>query len=56
MVRVASLLSQLLHHSPRIELAALVKEHGTTVRTKGFPCWAQFGAMVFCYLWSGLTS
>ncbi|CAO0822536.1 hypothetical protein DFAR_3160004 [Desulfarculales bacterium] len=56
MVRVASLFSQRLHYFPRTEFAALVKEHGAEVRTKEFPCWAQFVAMVFNYLWPGLTS
>ncbi|CAO0820388.1 hypothetical protein DFAR_1540039 [Desulfarculales bacterium] len=50
MVRVASLLSQLLHHFPRTEFSVLIKECGTEVRTKGFPCWTQFVAMLFCHL------
>lgn len=50
MVGVASLFSQLLHHFPRTEFAALVKQHGAEVRTKGFPCWTQFVAMLFCHL------
>ncbi|CAO0821947.1 hypothetical protein DFAR_2740012 [Desulfarculales bacterium] len=56
MVRIASLFSQLLHHVPRTEFAALVKEHGVVARTKGLPCRTQFVAMVFCRLWPGLTS
>ncbi|CAO0820848.1 hypothetical protein DFAR_1960001 [Desulfarculales bacterium] len=28
----------------------MVKEHGAEVRTKGFPCWTQFVAMLFCHL------
>ncbi|CAO0819656.1 hypothetical protein DFAR_620013 [Desulfarculales bacterium] len=47
MVRVASLFSQLLHHFPRTEFSALVKKHGTAVRTKGFSCWTQFVALLF---------
>ncbi|CAO0822128.1 hypothetical protein DFAR_2810047 [Desulfarculales bacterium] len=50
MVRVASLFSQLRHHFPRTEFAALIKEHDAEVRTKGFPCWTQFVAMLFCHL------
>ncbi|MFH1060661.1 MAG: DUF4372 domain-containing protein [Pseudomonadota bacterium] len=40
----------MLHHFPRTEFAALVKLHGAEVRTKGFPCWTQFVAMLFCHL------
>ncbi|CAO0822689.1 hypothetical protein DFAR_3240002 [Desulfarculales bacterium] len=50
MVLVASLFSQLLHHFSRTEFAALDKEHGAAGRTKGFPCWTQFVAMLFCHL------
>ncbi|CAO0822077.1 hypothetical protein DFAR_4040004 [Desulfarculales bacterium] len=50
MVRVASLFSQLLHHFPRTEFSALVKEHGAAVRIKDFSCWTQFVAMIFCHL------
>ncbi|CAO0824460.1 hypothetical protein DFAR_650008 [Desulfarculales bacterium] len=42
--------SVVLHHFPRTELAALVKERGAKVRTKGFLYWTQFVAMLFCYL------
>ncbi|CAO0820282.1 hypothetical protein DFAR_1470027 [Desulfarculales bacterium] len=28
----------------------MVKEHGAAVRTKGFSCWIQFVAMLFCHL------
>ncbi|CAO0819667.1 hypothetical protein DFAR_1050026 [Desulfarculales bacterium] len=47
MVRIASLFSQLLHHFPRTEFFALVEKHGAAVRTKGFPCWTQFVALLF---------
>ncbi|CAO0821371.1 hypothetical protein DFAR_220018 [Desulfarculales bacterium] len=50
MVRIANLLSQLLHHFPRTEFAALVKEHDAEVRAKGFLCWIQLVAMLFCHL------
>ncbi|CAO0823795.1 hypothetical protein DFAR_3920003 [Desulfarculales bacterium] len=50
MVRVARLLSQLLHQFPRTEFVALVKEHSAAVRTKGFLCWTQCVAMPFCHL------
>ncbi|CAO0823517.1 hypothetical protein DFAR_3740015 [Desulfarculales bacterium] len=42
--------SVVLHHFPRTELAALVKEDGAEVMTKDFPCWTQFVAMPFCRL------
>ncbi|CAO0821700.1 hypothetical protein DFAR_2570011 [Desulfarculales bacterium] len=42
--------SVVLHHFPRIEFFALVKEHGAEVRAKGFLCWTQCVAMLFCHL------
>ncbi len=48
MVRTASLFSQLLSHFPRTEFAALVKKHGAEHGAKGFTCWTQFVAMLFC--------
>lgn len=50
MVRVASLFSQLLDHFPRTEFSALVKKHGAERNAKGFTCWSQFVAMLFCQL------
>ncbi len=50
MVQVASLFNQLLHHFPRTEFAALVKEHQAERHAKGFACWTQFVAMTFCQL------
>ena len=50
MVVVASLFNQLLQHFPRTEFATLVKKHGAERRTKGFSCWTQFVAMLFCQL------
>ncbi|CAO0824703.1 hypothetical protein DFAR_850001 [Desulfarculales bacterium] len=50
MVRGTNLFSQLLHHFPRTEFTALAEEHGAEARTKGFPCWTQFVAMLFCHL------
>ncbi|CAO0820762.1 hypothetical protein DFAR_1870004 [Desulfarculales bacterium] len=40
----------MLHHFPPTEFAALVEEHGAEVRTKGFLCWTQCVAMLFCHL------
>jgi hypothetical protein len=50
MVPVASLFNQLLQHFPRTEFAALVRKHGAERRSKGFTCWTQFVAMLFCQL------
>lgn len=50
MVRSASLFSQLLQHLPRLEFAALVKKHGAERGSKGFTCWTQCVAMLFCHL------
>ncbi|CAO0819949.1 hypothetical protein DFAR_1260002 [Desulfarculales bacterium] len=50
MVRTASLFSQLRITILRTEFAALGKEHGTEVRTKGSLCWTHFVAMLFCHL------
>jgi len=48
MVKVASFFSQILHLFPRTEFAALVKKHQAERCAKGFTCWAQFVAMMFC--------
>lgn len=50
MVQVASLFNQLLHHFPRLEFASLVKKHKAERAAKGFDCWTQFVAMLFCQL------
>src|SRR5215831_11393537 len=49
-VQAASLFNQLLQHFPRTEFAALVKKHGAERAAKGFGCWTQFVAMLFCQL------
>jgi hypothetical protein len=49
-VQAASLFNQLLQHCPRTEFAALVKKHGAERAAKGFTCWTQFVAMLFCQL------
>jgi hypothetical protein len=49
-VQVASLFNQLLQHFPRSEFAALVKKHSAEHAAKGFGCWTQFVAMLFCQL------
>ena len=50
MIRSASLFSQLLRQIPRNEFARLVKKHQGERHAKGFTCWAQFTAMLFCQL------
>jgi len=50
MVRTSSLFSQLLEQFPRHEFAKLVNKHQAEYRSKGFTCWTQFVAMLFCQL------
>ena len=50
MVQTASLFNQLLRHFPRTEFAALVAKHKAEYRSKGFDCWTQLVAMLFCQL------
>lgn len=50
MVRNASLFSQLLQHVSRTEFAVLAKQHGAERGSKGFTCWSQCVAMLFCHL------
>ena len=50
MVTTANLFSQLLQHFPRSEFSCLVKKHGAERGAKGFTCWTQFVAMLFCQL------
>lgn len=50
MVRTASLFSQLLDLFPRNQFQHSVKAHRAERYTKGFTCWEQFVAMLFCQL------
>jgi len=50
MVRTASLFSQLLQQIPRNDFASLVRKHEGERHAKGFTCWAQLTAMLFCQL------
>jgi len=50
MVRTASLFSQLLQQVPRNEFARLVGKHQAERNAKGFTCWTQVTAMLFCQL------
>jgi hypothetical protein len=48
--RVCSIFSQLLQFFPRLEFEALVKKHRAQRHARGFTCWGQFIAMMFCQL------
>jgi len=50
MVKSASLFSQLLKQIPRNDFAAAVKKHQGERGAKGFTCWTQLTAMLFCQL------
>jgi hypothetical protein len=42
--------SQLLQFFPRLEFEQLVREHRAERHARGFTCWGQFVAMLFCQL------
>ncbi len=48
MSQVCSVFSQLLQLFSRGEFARAVKQHGAERHAKGFSCWGQFVAMLFC--------
>ena len=50
MNRVCSIFSQILKFVPRLEFEAAVKEHQAERHARGFHCWDQFVAMMFCQL------
>lgn len=50
MNRVCSIFSQLLQFFPRPEFESLVKQHQAERHGRGFTCWQQFTAMLFCQL------
>ncbi len=50
MVRVSSIFSQLLSLIDRAEFLKLVKVHQADRHSKGYSCWEQFVAMLFCQL------
>ena len=50
MNRVCSIFSQLLKLFPRPEFESFVKEHKGERHARGFTCWGQFVAMLFCQL------
>ena len=50
MNRVCSIFSQMLQQFPRLEFEAAVREHQAERHGRGFRCWSQFVAMLFCQL------
>jgi hypothetical protein len=50
MNRVCSIFSQLLHLFPRLEFQQAVQETKAERHARGFTCWGQFVAMLFCQL------
>ncbi len=50
MNRFCSMFSQLLKLFPRTEFQALAKRTYTERHARGFTCWGQFVAMLFCQL------
>ena len=50
MNRVCSIFSQILHLFPRHKFEQAVKEHRAERHARGFSCWSQFVAMLFCHL------
>src|SRR5258708_5566861 len=50
MQRVCSIFSQILQWFPRLEFEAAVREHKAERHARGFTCWQQSVAMLFCQL------
>jgi hypothetical protein len=50
MTRVTSIFSQILQLYPRLEFESAVKFHKAARHSRGFSCWGQFIAMLFCQL------
>jgi len=50
MNRVASIFSQILQLFPRWEFEQMVRQHEAERHARGFTCWGQFVAMLFCQL------
>lgn len=50
MINTASIFSQLLKVISRTEFYKLVHEYKAEFRSKGFSCWSQLTAMLFCHL------
>ena len=50
MIRVSSIFSQMLQLFSRAEFERAVIEHRAERHARGFTCWGQFVAMLFCHL------
>lgn len=50
MKRVSSIFSQILQSFSRLEFDAVVNKHKGERHARGFQCWTQFVAMLFCQL------
>ncbi len=50
MQRFSSIFSQLLQLFPRSEFEKAVRDHKAEYQARGFTCWGQFVAMLFCQL------
>ena len=50
MTRVSSIFSQILQLIPRLEFESAVRQHKAERHARGFTCWGQFIAMLFCQL------
>ena len=50
MLKVTSLFSQILGAISSTNFEKLVLKHGAEQNTKGFRCWTQLVAMIFCDL------
>ena len=50
MIRVSSIFSQMLQLFSRCEFERTVIEHRAERHARGFTCWGQFVAMLFCHL------
>ncbi|HXP24013.1 MAG TPA: IS4 family transposase [Candidatus Sulfotelmatobacter sp.] len=50
MTRVSSIFSQMLQLFSRTEFEQAVREHRAEWHARGFSCWGQFVAMLFCHL------
>ena len=50
MNRVCSVFRQILNVFSRSEFDRLAREHGAERHARGFTCWDQFVAMLFCHL------
>lgn len=50
MNRVCSIFTQILQLFPRVQFQQAVEEHKAERHARGFTCWGQFVAMLFCQL------